>query len=113
MTNIKHDPNLKEDFKPRLLVDPLIIVEQTDDGSHRIIISPERMNEKENNAAGWGVLMSDLIDHIAHMGATLSGRDARDVRAAIVKVMRDEDRFKEKDPNRGQLTGAFSIRDVQ
>jgi hypothetical protein len=112
MTNIKHDPSLKDDFEPRLLVDPLVIVEWTDDDRYRITLSPERMNERANSSVGWGILVSDLIDHIAHIGAQLSGRDARDVRAAIMKVVRDEDRFKKKDPDRGQMTGAFSIRDA-
>jgi hypothetical protein len=112
MTNIKYDPSLKEDFKPRIITDPVVLVEQAKDGEAlRFTLHPEFF--AHNDAAGWGVLLSDLIDHIAHMGATLSGRDVRDVRASLVKVMRDEDRFKEKDPERAQQRGAFSIRDVQ
>jgi hypothetical protein len=112
MTNIEYDPSLKEDDKPRLITDPVVLVEQGKDGEAlRFTLHPEFF--AHNNAAGWGVLLSDLIDHIAYMGATMNGRDVRDVRAAIVKVLRDEDRFKEKDPERAPQRGAFSFRDVQ
>ena len=53
--------------------------------------------------------MSNLLDNLAAAYQRTAGRDQRDVRAAIVKVVRDEDRFKEKDPTRGAARGATRL----
>ena len=55
--------------------------------------------------AVFGILLSDLLDHIAADYAGVSNRDERDIRVSILKIMRDEDRFKEKDPCRGSSRG--------
>jgi hypothetical protein len=53
----------------------------------------------------FGIVISDLLDHIANAYHHAIGRDLRDIRADIVKVLRDEDRFKKKDPSRSRMSG--------
>jgi len=55
----------------------------------------------------FGVALSDLIDHIADAYHQTTGRDIRDIRSTLVKVLRDEDRFKEKNPTRAHMSGKF------
>jgi hypothetical protein len=85
---------------------PIIVVYKTDDGGVRYLISFGDINENMDDPRVAGVLLSDLLDHIAAAYQATTGRDQRDLRAAISKVMRDEDRFKEKDPSRGAARGA-------
>ena len=85
---------------------PLIIVHQIEDGSLRYVISLGPIDKTMDDPRVAGVLLSDLLDHLAAAYQATTGRDQRDVRAAIVKVMRDEDRYKEKDPMRGNPKGA-------
>ena len=85
---------------------PLIIVHQIEDGSLRYVISLGPIDKTMDDPRVAGVLLSDLLDHLAAAYQATTGRDQRDVRAAIFKVMRDEDRFKEKDPTRGAARGA-------
>ena len=85
---------------------PLIIVHQIEDGSLRYVISLGPIDKTMDDPRVAGVLLSDLLDHLAAAYQATTGRDQRDVRAAIVKVMRDEDGFKEKDPTRGNPKGA-------
>jgi len=54
----------------------------------------------------FGVVLSDLLDHIARAYHQATGRDERAIREAVLKVMRDEDRFKARDPSRGSMSGA-------
>jgi hypothetical protein len=85
--------------------EPAIIVHRTDDGKFGYIIQPTIVDNLGNKPSLFGILMSDLLDHIAAAYKGISGRDERDIRAQIFKVMRDEDRFKEKDPTRGDQRG--------
>jgi hypothetical protein len=43
-----------------------------------------------------GIILSDLLDHIVNAFHQITGRDQRDIRADILKAMREEDRFKER-----------------
>jgi hypothetical protein len=54
-----------------------------------------------------GIILSDLLDHIVNAFHQITGRDQRDIRADISKAMRDEDRFKEKDPSRSGMRGSL------
>jgi hypothetical protein len=85
---------------------PIIIVHQIEDGSLRYVISLGPIDENLDDPRVAGVLLSDLLDHLAASYKGTTGRDQRDLRAAIFKVMRDEDRFKEKDPSRWAARGA-------
>jgi hypothetical protein len=85
---------------------PIIIVHKIDDGSIRYLLSLGEIDEHLDDPRAVGILLSDLLDHLAAAYQTTTNRDQRDLRAAIFKVMRDEDRFKEKDPSRGTARGA-------
>jgi hypothetical protein len=79
---------------------PAIIVHRTE-GGYQYIIGIGNVDERADSPEMFGVMMSDLLDHIAAAYHDATGRDQRDIRAQLFKVMRDEDRFKEKDPTRG------------
>jgi hypothetical protein len=55
-----------------------------------------------------GIMLSDLLDHIVNAYPQMGcDRDQRDIRRDILKAMKDEDRFKEKDPSRGGMEGGL------
>ena len=86
--------------------DPIIIVHKNDEGSIRYIISLGDTALGLDDPRAAGILLSDLLDHLAAAYQSTTSRDQRDLRAAILTVMRAEDRFKEKDPARGNPKGA-------
>ncbi len=85
---------------------PIIIVHKLDDESVRYVLSLGEVDKSMGDPRIAGILLSDLLDHVAEAYRATTGSDQRDIRAAIFKVMRDEDRFKEKDPSRGSARGA-------
>ena len=82
--------------------DPMIIVHKVPSGDVRFVIDVTGLGDDLRYA---GILMTDLIDHIAHAYRDHLGRDERDIREAIYRVMKDEERFKQKDPARGDPIG--------
>jgi hypothetical protein len=92
---------------PNFFAHPVVIVHKVEEPAVLgYVISLAEIDENMDTPAVAGIMLSDLLDHLAKAYAAASGRDQRDVRAAIFKVMRDEDRFKEKDPTRGGQRGA-------
>lgn len=88
---------------------PLIIVEQTERNTQQYRVFLSEMGHLGSDPREFGIILSDLADHIARAYHNISGRDVKDIRAQLIKVMRDEDRFKEKDPKRGNLTGHTDV----
>ena len=89
---------------------PVIIVDKIgDQGTVRFVINIAEMMDPEKMHVPVipGILMSDLPDHIAHAYHEVTDRDERDIRADILKAMRNEDRFKEKDPARSGMKGGL------
>ena len=84
---------------PIAIIDPLFVGEMDGDSTKFHIHIEDRPLEL------FGIAISDLIDHIAEAYHQTTGRDSRDIRARIVKVLRDEDKFKEKDPTRARPSG--------
>ena len=91
---------------PGLIRNPIIIVHKADDGKLHYLLSFADVDAGMDDPRIAGIILSDILDHMAAAYAATTGRDQRDLRAAIAKVMRDEDRFKEKDPERGRQAGA-------
>ena len=89
-----------------IIRDPIIVVHRSDGESIRFVLMLNEIDKNLDDPRTVGILLSDLLDHVATLYHKASGRDPRDVRSAIFKVMRDEDRFKEKDPTRGNPKGA-------
>ena len=103
---IQDDASLKDHAGRTILYRPIIIVEATDDNKQLYRLHLAELDPNGTEPKLYGIVLSDLLDHIAHAYWQTAGRDPRDLRAEIFKVMRDEDRFKEKDPTRGQMRGA-------
>lgn len=102
---MRENPDLKDEAGRTILYRPVIIVEQTEDNKQLYRLHLTELDPMANEPIRFGIVLSDLIDHLARAYSDATGRDARDIRQQIVKVMRDEDRFKEKDPARGALSG--------
>lgn len=105
MDRVKEDDSLKDVIGRTILYRPIIIVEAIDDEKLQYRLHLTELDPMMNEPKLYGLILSDLLDHIAAAYGQSAGRDPRDVRYEIFKVMRDEDRFKEKDPSRGGLRG--------
>jgi hypothetical protein len=108
VARVKEDDSLTDIAGRTIIYRPIIIVEATDDGKQQYRLHLSELDPHTNEPKMFGIVLSDLLDHIAHAYHGQTGRDARDIRYDILKVLRDEDRFKEKDPARGKLRGATS-----
>ena len=91
---------------PGFFEDPAIVVHKVEDGKVGFAICTQVFDAGMDQPTIYGIIISDLIDHLAASYAATTGRDAKDVRAHLHKVVRDEERFKEKDPTRGRGRGA-------
>jgi hypothetical protein len=91
---------------PGFFEEPAIVVHKVEGGKVGFAICTAVFDERMDTPAVYGIIISDLIDHLAASYASTTGRDAKDVRAQLHKVVRDEERFKEKDPARGRGRGA-------
>jgi hypothetical protein len=105
---VKEDEVIKDYADRTIIFRPVIVIEAIDDKkvSYRLHLS--ELDQMMTQPKTYGIVLSDLLDHIAAFYAQQSGRDQRDIRYEILKVFRDEDRFKDKDPDRGQQRG-FTI----
>ena len=89
---------------------PVITVDKIgNDGTSRFMINIAEMKNPDgmHGPVIPGIMLSDLLDHIAHAYHEVTGRDERDIRADILKAMKNEDRFKEKDPTRSGMRGGL------
>lgn len=106
MDRVREDESLKDEAGRIVLYRPIIIVEAAQAGKQQYRLHLTELDQMMNEPQLYGIILSDLLDHIAAAYARQSDRDQRDIRYEILKVMRDEDRFKDKDPSRGGLRGA-------
>src|SRR5215831_1158001 len=81
-----------KEMKAIALNNPLFIADMVDEDTVMFHVL-----HADRDYRDFGMAISDLIDHIANAYHQTTGRDFRDVRASIMKVVRDEDRFKKKD----------------
>lgn len=102
---MRENEELKDHAGRTILYRPVIIVEQTEDSKQLYRLHLTELDPMGNTPELFGIVISDLLDHLAQAYHQSTGRDPRDIRYKILKVMRDEDRFKEKDPTRGNLAG--------
>ncbi len=89
---------------------PIIIVHKIEGGAVRFEISISEMLDPANMIGPVipGILLSDLLDHLAHAyHQMVPDRAEQDIRADILKAMRDEDRFKKNDPSRSGMAGGL------
>jgi hypothetical protein len=102
------DISLKDIADKRIVHRPIIIVEALEGEQQQYFLCLEELDSMLNEPRLFGIMVSDLIDHIAGAYHQVSGRDVRDIRRDIVKTLRDEDRFKENDPSRVQNHGVIT-----
>jgi Domain of unknown function (DUF5076) len=106
MTNrVEEDDNLKDIGGRTIIFRPIIIVEAIDGNRQQYRLHTSELDPLGNEPKLFGIVLSDLLDHIAAAYHRSTGRDERDVRYDILKVLRDEDRFKSNDPGRAKLRG--------
>jgi len=75
---------------------PLIIIHQVNDRT-RFLIDLAELEQEMHGPTISGILLSDLLDHLAGYHHQRTGHNAKDIRSQILNVMRDEDRLKEKE----------------
>jgi hypothetical protein len=102
---VTEDEDLKDIAGRTILFRPVIIIEAIDGNRQQFRLHLNELDERMDEPRLYGIVLSDLIDHISAAYHRISGRDERDIRTDIMKVLRDEDRFKQKDPTRGALKG--------
>jgi hypothetical protein len=103
---IKQDKSLAEHVTGRIEIHrPVVVIDMDDDGRYLYRLHISEADPQTNNPIIFGIILSDLVDHLAMAYHDLTGRDVRDVRAQLFKVMRDEERFKQKNPSRGEPRG--------
>jgi hypothetical protein len=103
-SRIKEDPNLRQLGESRVIVDPIIIVEACGGGT-RFRLFPDTLKGEVNCPVGFGIILSDLIDHIAKHYSTRTGCDESFARTCLMEVLNGEDRLKDQNPGRGKQVG--------
>jgi hypothetical protein len=83
---------------------PIIIVEALDEGG-RFRLQLNEVDPSMDSPGIFGVILSDLVDHIAAAYQQSTGVDQRFAQHDIMKVLLDENRAKDKDPNRAVARG--------
>ena len=112
---IKDDEDLKQLISaagPIIIDEPVLVVHNVQTNGKKVqqyLLHLSTLDPLMQEPKLWGILLSDLCDHIADAYHRTTGRDVRDLRATIMKVMRDEDRFKQADPARGGQIGAMVL----
>jgi hypothetical protein len=85
---------------PQPVEKPIIIVHEVDGGKQQYLILPTILDPLLSKPTMFGIVLSDLLDHIAAAYAHIANADERALRDKIMRVMRDENRFKDEDPKR-------------
>jgi hypothetical protein len=96
--------DLKDEAGRTIIYQPIILVESVN-GKQQYRIHITELDKLANEPTLFGLLLSDLADHIARAYEPILGHPAKRIREHIVKVMSDEDRFKTMDPSRGKIRG--------
>jgi Domain of unknown function (DUF5076) len=107
MNRVQEDDELKEAAGITIIYRPIIVIEQTDDNEQLYRLHLGEIDPLGNEPQLYGIILSDLLDHIAAAYHRTTGRDERDIRYDIMKVFKDEDRFKTNDPKRGGSRGTM------
>lgn len=89
---------------PNVITSPIIIVHAKGD-KQQYLIFPDQLDPMLNDPRIYGIILSDLLDHIATAYSQMTGRAQKDVRHQISSVMRKENRLKDENPARGDMVG--------
>ena len=107
MTRFTEDSTLVEQI-PNLPTDVIILMSGTDK-SATTIVNPTQLDPFLSKPTIYGVVVSDIIDHIAAAYAQLTGADMVALSEAILATARREHKFKKDDPSRSQMRGTVKI----
>jgi hypothetical protein len=104
---VKGDPTLRPKGGAKVLQRPVVIIDQSGRETYQFLIFPDSIDAHLTKPEVFGVLLSDLLDHIASTYSSLAGKDEAATRTRILQTMLDEDALKQSDPSRGNPKGAI------
>jgi hypothetical protein len=80
---VKENEDLRGHAGRTIIFRPLIIIEMTDDNEPLYRLHLQEVDEHMNRPEMFGIVLSDLLDHLAHAFHRVTGRDQRDIRRDI------------------------------
>lgn len=89
---------------PGFVANPIIVI-HGDGEDQRHIIDIAQVDEAANEPALFGILISDLVDHVAKAYHDLTDAPESAIKARIMRAILDENRFKCRDPERWHAIG--------
>ena len=110
MDRIKDDQTLKDTLNEHgqtFIHNPIIVVQTVEGGKQQYFIHPTNLDPMMNEPTLFGILLSDLVDHITAAYAPLHGGRERDLRDHIIKTLKRENQLKDEQPGRGSQRGAM------
>jgi hypothetical protein len=90
------------------IADPVVVV-FGDGKSVKFLIYPMQIDPFMSKPTLFGIVVSDLIDQIANCYAQHTKCDAKALSDQILQTVRREHKYKDKDPTRGNMTGASYV----
>jgi hypothetical protein len=88
MINHGNNKDLKDYAGRTILYRPIIIVEMDENNEPFYRLRLNELDERLNEPGLFGIVLSDLIYHIAHAYSHVTDRDQRDIEAEIAEVCR-------------------------
>lgn len=107
MSRVKDDDSLKDMMPkdgPNFIEHPIIIA-SADGDKQNYLISVSELDPMGQEPKLFGIMLSDMIDHIAAAYVQTTGRDEAEIRETLIRTLRKEDKFKTRDPNRAPQRG--------
>lgn len=112
---IEDDPTLTPppEGRPVYFENPILIVNRRDDGSIGYVFAPNEIepgfDPMGDKIFAGGILLSDILDHMAHAYSATTGMTQDACRKALWREARDENRLKERDPDRYKARGFTTV----
>jgi len=106
---VREDPSLIPPDGGMAINRPIIVVHKLESGQEGYIIDLSALDQNMDDPRPFGVVLSDLLDQIAAAYSRVTGADQGVLRKHLKKVMRDEDRFKARDPSRYAMSRGATI----
>ena len=107
MTRVKDDAELLKPITEAMEIHrPIALIHAVESGRNEFLLHFSEIDPMLDKPYAWGILMSDLLDHIAAAYVGHGYRTEREARDRILRAMKKENQLKEDDPSRGGQTGA-------
>lgn len=103
---VKDDPSLASAVAGEAtpIHNPLVIIHKVGE-KQQFLLHLDNLDPWMTEPRLWGIMVSDLVDHIAAAYASRTRRDAKDLRDEIMRTAQREMKFKDRDPSRGDMRG--------